>query len=129
MLSFHLSNHISEYVIIYFLVLRLLLPLVLLTVNLFLFKKNYLLREKLSPFECGFDPKVLPRNSFSLKFYLVSLVFLIFDIEIALILPMPLLINFSVGIFTLSTIFFIFLAILLLGLFYEWNEGALNWLI
>nr|YP_010626534.1 NADH dehydrogenase subunit 3 [Anurida maritima]WBK17674.1 NADH dehydrogenase subunit 3 [Anurida maritima] len=110
-------------------ILSTVLPLTLIMANLILYKKNYLSREKPSPFECGFDPKNPPRNSFSLSFYLISLVFLIFDIEIALILPAPLLLTWSASLTNLSLMLLLFLIILILGLFYEWNEGALNWLM
>lgn len=92
-----------------------------------LFKKSLSSREKFRPFECGFDPRVMPRNSFSIKFYLIAVIFLIFDIEIALILPIPLIKNYS-NLIYLNYLFTYFLIILLLGLFYEWKEGRLNWL-
>nr|QQV73784.1 NADH dehydrogenase subunit 3 [Syneches medoganus] len=83
-------------------------------------------REKNSPFECGFDPKTKSRMPFSLRFFLITILFLIFDVEIALILPMILIINFSnIFIWTLTTLSFIF--ILLIGLYHEWNQGMLNW--
>nr|QGQ56394.1 NADH dehydrogenase subunit 3 [Pseudachorutes palmiensis] len=114
-------------VIIMIMVLVGILPMILLILNLALFKKNMVSREKSSPFECGFDPKTLPRTPFSLKFYLISTIFLIFDIEIALILPLPLIMNTSSP-YYLNSLILYFLAILFLGLLYEWHEGALNWL-
>jgi len=95
--------------------------------NLILFNKLKPLREKLSPFECGFDPSQLTRNPISLKFYLIAVIFLIFDIEIALVIPSPLIINTSYF-SRFSVVLNLFLLILLLGLIYEWQEGALNWL-
>nr|AMH85363.1 NADH dehydrogenase subunit 3 [Marmarodeceia marmorata] len=89
-------------------------------------KKSLVDREKASPFECGFDPKSSSRLPFSLRFFLITIIFLIFDVEIALILPMILIINFSnMMIWSLTTIIFIF--ILLIGLYHEWNQGMLNW--
>nr|UOF70419.1 NADH dehydrogenase subunit 3 [Tropostreptus hamatus]UOF70432.1 NADH dehydrogenase subunit 3 [Tropostreptus hamatus] len=85
-------------------------------------------RENLSPFECGFDPKNTSRTPFSLQFFLVAVIFLIFDVEIALLLPMPIIMaNFN----TINTLVLIisFLLILLFGLYYEWLTGALNWTI
>nr|YP_010895138.1 NADH dehydrogenase subunit 3 [Ironomyia nigromaculata]WJW73664.1 NADH dehydrogenase subunit 3 [Ironomyia nigromaculata] len=94
----------------------------------FLSKKSFFDREKNSPFECGFDPKSLSRLPFSLKFFLITIIFLIFDVEIALILPMIMVINFS-NIFIWMSTNMIFIIILLLGLYHEWNQGALNWTI
>nr|YP_010895268.1 NADH dehydrogenase subunit 3 [Sterphus plagiatus]WJW73833.1 NADH dehydrogenase subunit 3 [Sterphus plagiatus] len=89
-------------------------------------KKSYSDREKNSPFECGFDPMSSSRLPFSLKFYLITIIFLIFDVEIALILPMIMIYNYSnLFIWTFTSILFIL--ILLLGLYHEWNQGMLNW--
>jgi len=96
--------------------LSLVLPTILLFANFTLFNKLKSFREKPRPFECGFDPSLLTRNPFSLKFYLIAIVFLIFDIEIALILPTPVVINSSHLAILITSINF-FLIVLLLGLF------------
>nr|YP_008081145.1 NADH dehydrogenase subunit 3 [Thyridosmylus langii]AGH27222.1 NADH dehydrogenase subunit 3 [Thyridosmylus langii] len=89
-------------------------------------KKSFYDREKNSPFECGFDPKNYSRMPFSLQFFLIAIIFLIFDVEIALLLPMILIINSSnLASWLLVSIFFIL--ILLIGLYHEWNQGALEW--
>nr|YP_010155425.1 NADH dehydrogenase subunit 3 [Dicraeus orientalis]QQX44918.1 NADH dehydrogenase subunit 3 [Dicraeus orientalis] len=89
-------------------------------------KKSIVDREKSSPFECGFDPKSSSRLPFSLHFFLITIIFLIFDVEIALILPMILIINYSnLMVWTFTSI--IFIIILLIGLYHEWNQGMLNW--
>nr|ULR86941.1 NADH dehydrogenase subunit 3 [Macquartia sp. 1 HNL-2022a] len=89
-------------------------------------KKTLIDREKSSPFECGFDPKSSSRIPFSLRFFLITIIFLIFDVEIALILPIILIMNLSnLMMWTITSI--IFILILLMGLYHEWNQGMLNW--
>nr|YP_010250268.1 NADH dehydrogenase subunit 3 [Lichtwardtia dentalis]QTV20893.1 NADH dehydrogenase subunit 3 [Lichtwardtia dentalis] len=89
-------------------------------------KKSIIDREKSSPFECGFDPKSSSRLPFSLQFFLIAIIFLIFDVEIALILPIIVIMNFS-NMMVWMTTSMIFIIILLIGLYHEWNQGALNW--
>uniref|UniRef100_UPI0030E4268E NADH dehydrogenase subunit 3 n=1 Tax=Myiopardalis pardalina TaxID=765351 RepID=UPI0030E4268E len=89
-------------------------------------KKMLADREKCSPFECGFDPKSSSRLPFSLRFFLITIIFLIFDVEIALILPMILIIKIS-NIFMWSVTSITFIIILIIGLYHEWNQGMLNW--
>nr|BAJ08080.1 NADH dehydrogenase subunit 3 [Calumma parsonii] len=82
--------------------------------------------EKLSPYECGFDPLGNARLPFSLQFFLIAIFFLIFDLEIALLLPLPWAINTTTPITT--TLWTLTIIILLtLGLIYEWTQGALDW--
>nr|YP_010688243.1 NADH dehydrogenase subunit 3 [Fissuleon brevigonarcus]WBR65437.1 NADH dehydrogenase subunit 3 [Fissuleon brevigonarcus] len=89
-------------------------------------KKSFYDREKNSPFECGFDPKCSARIPFSLHFFLIAIIFLIFDVEIALLLPVIIIMKYSSMLIWLSTTAF-FLFILLVGLYHEWNQGALEW--
>nr|AAY18841.1 NADH dehydrogenase subunit 3 [Halcyon malimbica] len=82
--------------------------------------------EKLSPYECGFDPLGSARLPFSIRFFLVAILFLLFDLEIALLLPLPWAIQLNSPITTLiwtSTI----ILLLTLGLIYEWLQGGLKW--
>nr|YP_009227817.1 NADH dehydrogenase subunit 3 [Gynaephora aureata]YP_009454208.1 NADH dehydrogenase subunit 3 [Gynaephora ruoergensis]YP_009454234.1 NADH dehydrogenase subunit 3 [Gynaephora minora]AGC54405.1 NADH dehydrogenase subunit 3 [Gynaephora menyuanensis]AIC83199.1 NADH dehydrogenase subunit 3 [Gynaephora aureata]ATY48724.1 NADH dehydrogenase subunit 3 [Gynaephora ruoergensis]ATY48763.1 NADH dehydrogenase subunit 3 [Gynaephora minora] len=94
--------------------------------SIILSKKSMMDREKSSPFECGFDPKSSARIPFSLHFFLITIIFLIFDVEIALIFPIiPLFKMVNFMLWTKISIFF--LLILLMGLYHEWNQNMLNW--
>nr|UUG47465.1 NADH dehydrogenase subunit 3 [Ips shangrila] len=101
--------------------------LVILTLMLnFISKKSFYDREKNSPFECGFDPKNLARLPFSLHFFLIAIIFIIFDVELTLFLPMILILKIS-NFMILSTCLSFFIMILLIGLFHEQNQGSLDW--
>nr|YP_009685483.1 NADH dehydrogenase subunit 3 [Parribacus antarcticus]QDM38490.1 NADH dehydrogenase subunit 3 [Parribacus antarcticus] len=89
-------------------------------------KKTIIDREKSSPFECGFDPNGSARMPFSLRFFLIAVIFLIFDVEITLLLPLVSIIELS-NIFFYSATALIFLIVLLFGLYFEWHLGALEW--
>uniref|UniRef100_UPI0031F460B7 NADH dehydrogenase subunit 3 n=1 Tax=Calliptamus coelesyriensis TaxID=2866264 RepID=UPI0031F460B7 len=103
-----------------------IIPLIVMVLATILSKKLINDREKSSPFECGFDPKSSARMPFSLRFFLIAVIFLIFDVEIALILPIVIILKSSnILIWTMSTMFFIL--VLLVGLYHEWNQGALQW--
>nr|YP_009937378.1 NADH dehydrogenase subunit 3 [Trigonopterus jasminae]QNT26862.1 NADH dehydrogenase subunit 3 [Trigonopterus jasminae] len=104
----------------------LIIALLVLILN-FLSKKTFYDREKSSPFECGFDPKNLARLPFSLQFFLVALIFVIFDIELALLLPSISITKIS-NLLNLTATLDIFIAILITGLFHEQNQGSLNWM-
>nr|QOL00835.1 NADH dehydrogenase subunit 3 [Nipponomeconema sinica] len=102
------------------------LAMIVMVLASMLSKKSINDREKSSPFECGFDPKSSARLPFSLRFFLIAVIFLIFDVEIALLLPVSIIMQDSdITSWTLVTMFF--LLILLIGLFHEWNQGALEW--
>nr|NP_443613.1 NADH dehydrogenase subunit 3 [Myripristis berndti]YP_011003568.1 NADH dehydrogenase subunit 3 [Myripristis kuntee]YP_011003581.1 NADH dehydrogenase subunit 3 [Myripristis murdjan]YP_011003594.1 NADH dehydrogenase subunit 3 [Myripristis violacea]WNH17311.1 NADH dehydrogenase subunit 3 [Myripristis amaena]WNH18351.1 NADH dehydrogenase subunit 3 [Myripristis kuntee]WPS65957.1 NADH dehydrogenase subunit 3 [Myripristis kuntee]WPS65970.1 NADH dehydrogenase subunit 3 [Myripristis murdjan]WPS659 len=82
--------------------------------------------EKLSPYECGFDPLGTARLPFSLRFFLVAILFLLFDLEIALLLPLPWGDQLASPLLTFTWAITI-LVLLTLGLIYEWTQGGLEW--
>uniref|UniRef100_UPI0030FE017B NADH dehydrogenase subunit 3 n=1 Tax=Umbrina canosai TaxID=1241940 RepID=UPI0030FE017B len=82
--------------------------------------------EKLSPYECGFDPLGTARLPFSLRFFLVAILFLLFDLEIALLLPLPWGDQLASPLLTFMWAASV-LALLTLGLVYEWLQGGLEW--
>nr|ARH53863.1 NADH dehydrogenase subunit 3 [Epuraea guttata] len=107
--------------------ISMILIILMMMLNL-ISKKTFYDREKSSPFECGFDPKNSARLPFSLHFFLIAIIFLIFDVEITLLLPMIVSMKISNMLnFSLTSVFFI--SILLAGLYHEWNQGSLNWTI
>jgi NADH-ubiquinone oxidoreductase chain 3 len=82
-------------------------------------------REKRSAFECGFESVGRARVPFSLRFFLLAVVFLIFDVEVVLISPLPIVLFRALHTRLLVGVVF-FLLLLLIGLLYEWYEGSLD---
>nr|QJS52214.1 NADH dehydrogenase subunit 3 [Gondwanalimnadia sp. MT-2020] len=105
--------------------LCLIVTVVLLLAMMFS-KKTFLDREKSSPFECGFDPAVSSRLPFSLRFFLIALIFLIFDVEVVLLFPSVVSSNF-VSLSGWFQVMVFFILVLLGGLYFEWKYGALEW--
>nr|YP_010515086.1 NADH dehydrogenase subunit 3 [Narcine timlei]UXL87072.1 NADH dehydrogenase subunit 3 [Narcine timlei] len=99
------------------------LMLILISFSLPLLKAD---NEKLSPFECGFDPLGNARLPFSIRFFLIAILFMLFDLEIALLLPLPWADQLNKPLITIlwTTIIIILLT---LGLIYEWLQGGLEW--
>lgn len=91
----------------------------------FLTKKIRADEEKLSPYECGFEAVGNVRNKFNVQFYLVAILFIIFDLEIALLFPWALSLR-DIG-FDGFWSMMIFLTVLTIGFVYEWKRGALDW--
>ncbi len=81
--------------------------------------------EKLSPYECGFEAFEDARMKFDVRFYLVAMLFFLFDLEIAFLFPWAVVLQ-DIGWFGLIAMF-IFLGILVVGFIYEWKKGALEW--
>ena len=81
--------------------------------------------EKLSPYECGFEPFEDARMKFDVRYYLVAILFILFDLEIAFLFPWAVSLD-AIGFFGFAAMM-IFLAILVVGFIYEWMKGALDW--
>nr|AKT26314.1 NADH dehydrogenase subunit 3 [Phaethornis hispidus] len=111
--------------ITFMLILSLTLTIILTTLNFWLAQITPD-SEKLSPYECGFDPLGSARLPFSIRFFLVAILFLLFDLEIALLLPLPWATQLQSPSSTLTWTFTIIL-LLTLGLIYEWTQGGLEW--
>nr|AAX57214.1 NADH dehydrogenase subunit 3 [Enicurus leschenaulti]AAX57215.1 NADH dehydrogenase subunit 3 [Enicurus leschenaulti]AAX57216.1 NADH dehydrogenase subunit 3 [Enicurus leschenaulti]AAX57217.1 NADH dehydrogenase subunit 3 [Enicurus leschenaulti]AAX57218.1 NADH dehydrogenase subunit 3 [Enicurus leschenaulti] len=111
--------------IMFMLTLSLILSITLTALNFWLAQMNPD-SEKLSPYECGFDPLGSARLPFSIRFFLVAILFLLFDLEIALLLPLPWATQLQSPTTTLiwaSTL----ILLLTMGLIYEWLQGGLEW--
>ena len=81
--------------------------------------------EKLSPYECGFEAFEDARMKFDVRYYLVAILFILFDLEIAFLFPWAVVLE-DIGTFGFVSMV-IFLAILVIGFVYEWKKGALEW--
>ena len=81
--------------------------------------------EKLSPYECGFEAFEDARMKFDVRYYLVAILFILFDLEIAFLFPWAIVLR-DIGWFGLVAML-IFLGILVVGFIYEWKKGALEW--
>nr|QNT26875.1 NADH dehydrogenase subunit 3 [Trigonopterus puspoi] len=110
----------------FFSIMIILILAVIFTILNLISKKTFYDREKNSPFECGFDPLSPGRLPFSLQFFLVALIFVIFDVELALLLPSVIIMKTS-NLMNLSFSLSMFIFILIIGLFHEQNQGSLNW--
>nr|YP_009117163.1 NADH dehydrogenase subunit 3 [Perna perna]AJC00153.1 NADH dehydrogenase subunit 3 [Perna perna] len=98
---------------------------------LFIFLSFYKLydREKSSPYECGFESMMTARHPFALRFFLVAAIFVVFDVEVALLTPIVYSMFFFGGAAKTFIAMFSFLALLFLGLFHEHREGSLDWVV
>jgi NADH-quinone oxidoreductase subunit A len=81
--------------------------------------------EKLSPYECGFEAFEDARMKFDVRYYLVAILFILFDLEIAFLFPWAVTLN-EIGAFGFWSMM-VFLAVLVIGFIYEWKKGALEW--
>ncbi len=81
--------------------------------------------QKLSPYECGFEAFEDSRMKFDVRYYLVAILFIIFDLEIAFLFPWAIVLD-EIGVFGFWAMM-LFLGILVIGFIYEWKKGALEW--
>ena len=116
-----LNNYLT---IIIFLAVALILSLGFLVLN-FAFSPKNPDPEKLSAYECGFEPFSDSRMEFDIRFYLVAILFIIFDLEIAFLFPWAITLG-NLGLFGFYSMM-LFLFILTIGFIYEWKKGALDW--
>ncbi len=120
-----LSDFLQDYLsIILFLVIALGLSVVFIALNFILSPKKPD-PEKLSAYECGFEPFDDSRIEFDVRFYLVAILFIIFDLEIAFLFPWAITLG-NIGLLGFCSMM-IFLFILTVGFIYEWKKGALDW--
>tara|TARA_B100000686_G_scaffold322496_1_gene376303 strand:+ start:164 stop:532 length:369 start_codon:yes stop_codon:yes gene_type:complete len=118
-------NFLSEYLsIIIFLFIALILSVGFIVVN-FLASPNNPDPEKLSAYECGFEAFDDSRMEFDVRFYLVAILFIIFDLEIAFLFPWSISLG-NIGVLGFWSMM-IFLGTLTIGFIYEWKKGALEW--
>ena len=119
------SEFLKEYLpIMLFLFLALGLSVGFILLN-YIFSPKNPDPEKLSAYECGFEPFNDSRMEFDVRFYLVAILFIIFDLEIAFLFPWAISLG-KIGIFGFISMM-IFLFILTVGFIYEWKKGALDW--
>ena len=116
-----LNNYLT---IVIFLAIALLLSLGFVILN-FAFSPKKPDPEKLSAYECGFEPFNDSRMEFDIRFYLVAILFIIFDLEIAFLFPWAITLG-NIGYFGFFSMM-LFLFILTIGFIYEWKKGALDW--
>ena len=124
-MNYMLFDFLNEYLsIIIFLAIALILSIGFIFVN-FIFSPKKPDPEKLSTYECGFEPFNDSRMEFDVRFYLVAILFIIFDLEIAFLFPWAISLG-NIGILGFTSMM-IFLFILTIGFIYEWKKGALDW--
>ena len=116
-----LNNYLT---IVIFLAIALILSLGFVVLN-FAFSPKNPDPEKLSAYECGFEPFNDSRMEFDIRFYLLAILFIIFDLEIAFLFPWAITLG-NIGYFGFFSMM-LFLFILTIGFIYEWKKGALDW--
>jgi NADH-quinone oxidoreductase subunit A len=110
--------------IIIFFLIAVLLPIVLLGLSRLLHRRVFE-REKLLPYECGVEPIGDARERFSVRFYIVAMLFLVFDVETIFLFPWAIIYD-RLALFGLVEML-VFIGILVVGYYYAWQKGALEW--
>lgn len=110
--------------IILFFLIAIALPFVLLGLSRLIQRRVYE-REKLLPYECGVEPIGDARDRFSVRFYIVAMLFLVFDVEVVFLFPWAIIYD-KLAVFGLVEML-IFIGILVVGYYYAWRKGALEW--
>lgn len=120
-----ISSQFTEYFFIFiFLIVSLILSCLVFGIS-YILSSRTVDKEKLSAYECGFNPFEDARNQFDVRFYLVAILFIIFDLEVSFLFPWAVTLNqtSTFGFWSM----FVFLFILTIGFIYEWKKGALEW--
>ena len=110
--------------IIIFFLIAIALPFILLGLSR-LVQRRVFEREKLLPYECGVEPIGDARDRFSVRFYIVAMLFLVFDVEVVFLFPWAIIYD-KLAVFGLVEML-IFIGILVVGYYYAWRKGALEW--
>lgn len=111
-----------------FFVFAVIFPVLPIVMGRFLRPINYL-KAKMRPYECGIDPQTEAHDRFTVRYYIVAMLFLIFDVETIFLLPWAIIFmgnDFSFTKFALIEMF-VFIGILIVGYYYAWRKGALEW--
>ena len=111
-----------------FFIVAVIFPVLPLVLGRFLRPINYE-KAKMRPYECGIDPTTEAHERFTVRYYIVAMLFLIFDVETIFLLPWAIIFmgdDFSFTKFALIEMF-VFIAILIVGYYYAWRKGALEW--
>ena len=120
-----MQGYLAEYLpILIFLAIAVALAVIILVASMVIAPQSPD-REKLSAYECGFEPFEDSRGRFDVRFYLVAILFIIFDLEVAFLFPWAVSLG-HIGLFGFWSMI-VFLAVLTVGFVYEWRKGALEW--
>ncbi|MDQ3817452.1 MAG: NADH-quinone oxidoreductase subunit A [Acidobacteriota bacterium] len=111
-----------------FFMVAIVFPVLPIVMGRFLRPMKYL-KAKMRPYECGIDPQTEAHDRFTVRYYIVAMLFLIFDVETIFLLPWAIIFMGDDFSFTKLALLemFVFIAILIVGYYYAWRKGALEW--